>query len=228
MSNSIAPPRANYFIGLKLPITTELTNSVYAIQQEIRERNNLLSKIFSKPNKLHLTLAVLHIDQEERIPDAIEIFQNSINELRTLLDDNYISFPTIKAFGAYNNRRVIWLEPENGITYNNILQYSNYISTKFTEASFPSTPSDVLHATIANKYSNKKLHIKETDYRDLTHHLTSLPCQQLNQIDLLKIGETDPFTGYYPSLCCLYIHSPESSSGESKSDSNMIAVDDDL
>jgi hypothetical protein len=84
------------------------------------------------------------------------------------------------------------------------MNYCVYISDYFAAKNFDSRPSDVLHATIANKYS-RKIKITESDYLDLDNFIAAFSPVVCTEIDLLRIGSTDPTNGYYQSYSKLYI-----------------------
>eukprot|EP01036_Dinobryon_divergens_P030510 gene30510-39763_t len=197
--------RPNYFIGVQLlfasPIQQAGLNSLY---EELKSRNRNIGRILSNPNKLHITLALLNIE-ENRVSEAANVFQASADGMRSLLRDNHaLSFRKVNAFGRKNQRNVLWLESHRDQTHDALMNYCVYISEFFAARNFDSRPSDVLHATIANKYS-RKIKITESDYLDLDSFVAAFSPIVCTEIDLLKIGSTDSTNGYYQSYSKLYI-----------------------
>lgn len=197
--------RPNYFVGLRLPVveSPSFASTLSEITNEIVSRNNRIERILSRHEKLHLTLALVEID-ETSMDKAISCFQSSDSMLQSLLaDQNILSFSGVNAFGQPDRRNVLWLEP-SGPERDYILRYSEYVSSQFTSLGMPSEASGVLHGTIANRY-RKNIVINESDYRGLDHYFITPLSIQVFEVDLLKIGSRDPETGYYQSVSKLRI-----------------------
>ena len=207
--------KPNYFIGLRIlfnsPVQQAGLDSLY---EEMRFRNRNVGKILSNPNKLHITLALLTIE-ESRVFEAVQCFQASNDGMRSLLPPGNmtLSFQKVNAFGPENNRNVLFLEPKRDQYYDALMNYCVYISEFFEANNFKSHrhPSPVLHATIANKYA-KKMKITERDYLTLDDLVSVLSPVVCTEIDLLKIGSTDQMNGYYQSYSKFYIDNSISSS----------------
>lgn len=192
----------NYFIGLKIPQEPALLNALATISNEIVSRNPDIRKILVKPPKLHLTLAL--VDINENLEDAVTSFKNTADCFRELIGGQKLHFSGINAFGKRNNRSVIWLEPAVGESYDRLITYSNYVSKCFNDANFKSSATDILHGTIVNKYA-KRISIRESDFEGLNHYISSLPPISMQQVDLLKIGSTDFTNGYYHSKHTIFV-----------------------
>lgn len=199
--------RPNYFIGVQIPTTTPLVqSSLGSIYETLSSRNLAITKFLTKPAKLHLTLCLLHIE-EGRVQEAIQCFANTSDEFETFIrGNNNIEFSRINAFGAYNRRNVIWLEPRKDVAYNSLIQYGEHIKYKFEANNFQCKTSDVLHATVAKiGRSKKRVIISESDYSNIDDIVGLFPPIQYTSIELLKIGSTDPSTGFYQSLVKLEV-----------------------
>lgn len=210
--------RPNYFIGVQIsfssPVQQAGLNSLY---EELKSRNRNIGRILSSPTKLHITLALLNIE-ESRVLEAAKCFQASADGMRSLLRDNHtLSFRKVNAFGQKNDRNSLWLESQSSQTFDALMNYCVYISEFFAANNFESRPSNVLHATIAKKYS-RNMKITERDYLDLDTFVAALSPVVCTEIDLLKIGSTDPTNGYYQSYSKLYIDDSSISSSDAKVD----------
>ena len=206
----------NYFVGLRLPVTESpsFAAALIDITSEITRRNCHIERMFIGHGKIHLTLALVEIDETstDSIYAAIACFQSSSTLLNQsfLASQNTLSFSGINAFGKPNRRNVLWLEPDHSCPEkDSILRYAQHVSSLFVSSGMQSEASDILHGTIAKKSrKNKNIVIKESDYLGLDHYFATPLSLPICEIDLLKIGSTDPETGYYRSVSKLRIGSP--------------------
>lgn len=225
--------RPNYFVGLRIPVVDNPTfaSVLSQVTDEIVSRNSEIKRILIRHEKMHLTLALAQIDDNssEALNMAISCFQSSSSMLHSLLaHQNTLAFSGVNAFGKGDRRNVLWLEPASGPVSDSILSYSQQISSLFIASGIPSEPTDIFHGTIANKH-RKNIIIKESDYLNLDHYFTTPLSLSFYEVDLLKIGSTDPDTGYYRSISKLRIDTTLTSTSfdQSSQAPTMIANTDD-
>ena len=224
--------KVKYF--LMIPLEQENFISTFnELCQKLEKENpkNFDKNLFIKPQKLHLTLVVLDINEEkEKTSQVITIINELIPKIKEVLDEEFIfNFDKFDCFDSVKKTKVIFakmLEDENhyklktitnliikGLINGNILSKENIknlnIYEEYSDGELIYTIK--FHATLLNlKYLNKALKAenkpadkKEFDASDILNCIKDIkfPECQMDKINLCAMRE-DQVSGKYEVIHC--------------------------
>ena len=224
--------KVKYF--LMIPLEQENFISTFnELCQKLEKENpkNFDKNLFIKPQKLHLTLVVLDINEEkEKTSQVITIINELIPKIKEALNEEFIfNFDKFDCFDSVKKTKVIFakmLEDENhyklktitnliikGLIDGNILSKENIKNLNIYEEY---SDGDLIftikfHATLLNlKYLNKALKAenkpadkKEFDASDILNCIKDIkfPECQMDKINLCAMRE-DQVSGKYEVIHC--------------------------
>ena len=224
--------KVKYF--LMIPLEQENFISTFnELCQKLEKENpkNFDKNLFIKPQKLHITLVVLDINEEkEKTSQVITIINELIPKIKEALNEEFIfNFDKFDCFDSVKKTKVIFakmLEDENhyklktitnliikGLINGNILSKENIknlnISEEYSDGELIFTIK--FHATLLNlKYLNKALKAenkpadkKEFDASDILNCIKDIkfPECQMDKINLCAMRE-DQVSGKYEVIHC--------------------------
>ena len=224
--------KVKYF--LMIPLEQENFISTFnELCQKLEKENpkNFDKNLFIKPQKLHLTLVVLDINEDkEKTSQVITIINELIPKIKEALNEEFIfNFDKFDCFDSVKKTKVIFakmLEDENhyklktitnliikGLINGNILSKENIknlnISEEYSDGELIFTIK--FHATLLNlKYLNRALKAenkpadkKEFDASDILNCIKDIkfPECQMDKINLCAMRE-DQVSGKYEVIHC--------------------------
>ena len=224
--------KVKYF--LMIPLEQENFISTFnELCQKLEKENpkNFDKNLFIKPQKLHMTLVVLDINEDkEKTSQVITIINELIPKIKEALNEEFIfNFDKFDCFDSVKKTKVIFakmLEDENhyklktitnliikGLINGNILSKDNIknlnISEEYSDGELIFTIK--FHATLLNlKYLNKALKAenkpadkKEFDASDILNCIKDIkfPECQIDKINLCAMRE-DQVSGKYEVIHC--------------------------
>ena len=224
--------KVKYF--LMIPLEQENFISTFKeLCQKLEKENpkNFDKNLFIKPQKLHITLVVLDINEEkEKTSQVITIINELIPKIKEALNEEFIfNFDKFDCFDSVKKTKVIFakmLEDENhyklkaitnliikGLINGNILSKENIknlnISEEYSDGELIFTIK--FHATLLNlKYLNKALKAEnkpadknEFDASDIFNCIKDIkfPECQMDKINLCAMRE-DQVSGKYEVIHC--------------------------
>ena len=224
--------KVKYF--LMIPLEQENFISTFnELCQKLEKENpkNFDKNLFIKPQKLHMTLVVLDINEDkEKTSQVITIINELIPKIKEALNEEFIfNFDKFDCFDSVKKTKVIFakmLEDENhyklktitnliikGLINGNILSKENIknlnISEEYSDGELIFTIK--FHATLLNlKYLNKALKAenkpadkKEFDASDILNCIKDIkfPECQMDKINLCAMRE-DQVSGKYEVIHC--------------------------
>lgn len=224
--------KVKYF--LMIPLEQENFISTFnELCQKLEKENpkNFDKNLFIKPQKLHITLVVLDINEDkEKTSQVITIINELIPKIKEALNEEFIfNFDKFDCFDSVKKTKVIFakmLEDENhyklktitnliikGLINGNILSKENIknlnISEEYSDGELIFTIK--FHATLLNlKYLNKALKAenkpadkKEFDASDILNCIKDIkfPECQMDKINLCAMRE-DQVSGKYEVIHC--------------------------
>ena len=224
--------KVKYF--LMIPLEQENFISTFnELCQKLEKENpkNFDKNLFIKPQKLHITLVVLDINEDkEKTSQVITIINELIPKIKEALNEEFIfNFDKFDCFDSFKKTKVIFakmLEDENhyklktitnliikGLINGNILSKENIknlnISEEYSDGELIFTIK--FHATLLNlKYLNKALKAenkpadkKEFDASDILNCIKDIkfPECQMDKINLCAMRE-DQVSGKYEVIHC--------------------------
>ena len=224
--------KVKYF--LMIPLEQENFISTFnELCQKLEKENpkNFDKNLFIKPQKLHITLVVLDINEDkEKTSQVITIINELIPKIKETLNEEFIfNFGKFDCFDSVKKTKVIFakmLEDENhyklktitnliikGLINGNILSKENIknlnISEEYSDGELIFTIK--FHATLLNlKYLNKALKAenkpadkKEFDASDILNCIKDIkfPECQMDKINLCAMRE-DQVSGKYEVIHC--------------------------
>eukprot|EP00761_Pharyngomonas_kirbyi_P013541 gb/GECH01013570.1/.p1 GENE.gb/GECH01013570.1/~~gb/GECH01013570.1/.p1 ORF type:complete len:384 (+),score=119.93 gb/GECH01013570.1/:1-1152(+) len=193
--------RPNYFLGLRIN-NHNFISMVEQLQKEAVSRYPGLSAWVTPPVKLHLTLFVMEIDEENEIPKV----QKLLHECQDVLNEFYPpGHPPKLEFNQTHHfdRRVFYAAPQDGPAKSKLASFAYTIHKRFKENEIRVNRFDfVPHATI----------FKAPRRRRKIRRIKSIPAELINEyaeysfghgsfegVDLTKMSATDA-EGYYQVL----------------------------
>lgn len=197
--------RPNYFIGLTFDRNSSLENTVRIIHSSVVENNPTLTRFLQPLPKLHITLALLTIQNDDSNPNYLNDSINSIvSTMQTCASGHFplkdsstsLRLAQLNNFGS----RVLYLQPEDKdthLTHAKLLNFAQNVCQNLQQ--FYAKPSDPLHLTLINQ--RKKPSLRKSNYENIDEINRELPCDVLlRSIELFKIGSTDANTLNYQSF----------------------------
>lgn len=162
-------PRFNYFVGLKLE-SPAFYAAVNRLKGDLEKINPKYKKIFTQTEKMHLTLVLTTLEDEEstvRAQTAIASCENQWGVLLRQAGSRTLELPTLGTFGS----NVLWLGPEKGSVLDAVRAAAECMYNALIEAGLTNTSlSSELHATIAktNFKTKKFIKIRKADYSGIS------------------------------------------------------------
>jgi 2'-5' RNA ligase len=179
-------PRYNYFVGLKLS-SSDLTFAVTNVKAALELKNPVYKKIFTPTEKMHLTLNLIALENEEDVEAAksclgslqeewkaaIQACSQKVNNVSVISDETTVtSRPGLhfKELGSFG-KSVLWAGPEPSPVLQAVHDMATRVHQKFVLAGLKHAEvSKTLHATLAktNMKTGRLIKIKKEDYELLT------------------------------------------------------------
>jgi 2'-5' RNA ligase len=179
-------PRYNYFVGLKLS-SSDLTFAVTNVKAVLEQKNPVYNKIFTPTEKMHLTLNLIALGNEEDVEAAksclvslqedwkaaIQACSQSANNVSVISDESTVtSRPRLhfKELGSFG-KNVLWAGPEPSPVLQAVHDIAAQVHQKFILAGLKhAVVSKTLHATLAktNMKTGRLIKIRKEDYELLT------------------------------------------------------------
>lgn len=200
--------KPNFFVALRLS-GTSLRDTVEAMQASILSVKPDLSRCMTSSKKMHFTLFVLYLKDD----DAIESAKGCLSELRPIIDSFFsarhkFELSCLQLFG----KNVVYLCPQKSDSTAALEELAYTVRDSFIRNGIiPVVESDsksstfkvVLHATIAktsaDRKNGRKLRIERDDIAVAETFISDLCLLPENgSMDLLKMNEMAD-DGYYKS-----------------------------
>jgi len=194
-----ATVRPNYFIAIPI-CNAEIKQKLQEVQTSITGCNKYLQSALVSIAKTHITLAVLHLKDQEQIDNATQALKSTISKMQNQnVGQMKLNF---KGLGHFRDT-ILFAKILEDDGFTKLYQIAEIVRNTFTESGVTITDDRKFnaHVTVAKLSKDRKLHhlgVKKIDgsyYREFVD--TIFGEEDCSKLQLLAMEKMDQATGYY-------------------------------
>jgi 2'-5' RNA ligase len=151
-----------HFLSVPLFNNNEFVDKFEFLKQKILEENDIHNDLFQNKNRLHLTVCLLSITNNEMLKKLNQILSEAGKQIKALNDELYLDFDQLEVFGTPHKSRVLYTRPnlKNSEKYKDVV---DIIITKLVESGLINDQmkagSHIFYNKQTDRHENNKPHV---------------------------------------------------------------------
>ena len=151
-----------HFICVPLFNNIEFLDKFEFFKTKVSEENDVNLNLFQKKHRLHMTVCLLSITDNESIKKLNNVLTEASKEIKALNEELYLDFDQLEVFGTPHKSRVLYTRPHitNSEKYKDIADIiiSKLVENKFITEQMQAN-SHIFYNKQSDRYENQKPHV---------------------------------------------------------------------